>query len=348
MRRVLPLLERRGFDFEVWAPLPSPVAGELAAEGRVLHGAPRLLRYSPAALREAPGPGARLASVPGYLRRFAALLRRERFDVVHLNTLLTLPEAMAARRVGIPALVHAHEILPGGRRGGLTAAALRGTAGLTIAVSEAAARPLEARGVRVRVVANGVELGRPVARPASSFVAGAVGTVSRRKGSDLVLGVGRALEGRVELRLIGPPAPGPEAGWAEEVLRSAPAAGVTYAGASADPLAGLHALLMPSREDPFPLAVLEAMAAGLPVVGAAVDGIPEQLADGAGILVPPEDVAGMAGALLALADDPERCRRIGTAARERVAERFTLERQAEGLAAAYAEAIDRAYGAKRL
>jgi glycosyltransferase involved in cell wall biosynthesis len=94
--------------------------------------------------------------------------------------------------------------------------------------------------------------------------------------------------------------------------------------------------VLPSRRDPFPISMLEAMASGLPVVGTRVDGLAEQIAPGTGSLVPPEDPARLAEAILALCDasPPER-RRIGEAARKRVIENFTIEHQVEGMHAAY-------------
>ena len=65
-----------------------------------------------------------------------------------------------------------------------------------------------------------------------------------------------------------------------------------------------------------PLKVYEYLAAGLPVVASAIGTIPEMLGDGElGVLVPAGDVAALAGALDALAADPERRARLGRAAR---------------------------------
>jgi glycosyltransferase involved in cell wall biosynthesis len=77
---------------------------------------------------------------------------------------------------------------------------------------------------------------------------------------------------------------------------------------------------LPTRADAVPWAVLEAMAAGLPVVASDVGSIGELLG-GNGELVAPGDVDGLAAALRNLAD-PERRRRLGAAARERVAEHY--------------------------
>ncbi len=87
---------------------------------------------------------------------------------------------------------------------------------------------------------------------------------------------------------------------------------------------------LPSTYEGLPLAILEAMAAGLPVVATAVSGNPEAVEDGvSGLLVPPESAAALADALIALLTDPERRRQMGEAAKRRVAEHFAIERVAE-------------------
>ncbi len=69
----------------------------------------------------------------------------------------------------------------------------------------------------------------------------------------------------------------------------------------------------------MPIVVLEAMAAGRPVVASDVAGLPLAVADGeTGLLVPERDPAALAAAVGALLADPERARRLGAAGRRRV------------------------------
>ena len=76
----------------------------------------------------------------------------------------------------------------------------------------------------------------------------------------------------------------------------------------------------------MPNAVLEAMAARLPVVGTAVEGTEDLVVPGrTGWLVPPRDPAALSRALDEAAEDPERCRRYGEAARRRVEDEFSIE-----------------------
>ena len=73
------------------------------------------------------------------------------------------------------------------------------------------------------------------------------------------------------------------------------------------------------------MSVLEAMAAGLPVVASAVGGIPELVVDGeTGLLVPPGDPDALADALGKLITDPELRQRLGAAGRARAEACFDL------------------------
>jgi glycosyltransferase involved in cell wall biosynthesis len=72
--------------------------------------------------------------------------------------------------------------------------------------------------------------------------------------------------------------------------------------------------------DPCPTVVLEAMAAGVAVVGSNVGGLPDLIADGStGLLVPPSDPAALRTALARFLDEPDLANRMGAAGRERVA-----------------------------
>jgi glycosyltransferase involved in cell wall biosynthesis len=105
------------------------------------------------------------------------------------------------------------------------------------------------------------------------------------------------------------------------------------------------ALCMPCRlladdRDGIPNVLVEAMAAGTPVVATAVSGIPELVEDGVnGLLVDPEDAAGLADALLRLHVDPGLGARLRNAGRATVAERFDGDRLARELASLLQEAL---------
>jgi glycosyltransferase involved in cell wall biosynthesis len=82
---------------------------------------------------------------------------------------------------------------------------------------------------------------------------------------------------------------------------------------------------LPSIYEGLPLAILEAMAAGVPVVTTAVSGHPDAIVDGeSGWLVPAEDSAALASALIHALTDPAEARRRAAAARARFAERFEI------------------------
>jgi len=91
-------------------------------------------------------------------------------------------------------------------------------------------------------------------------------------------------------------------------------------------LASLDLFVLPSRWEGLPLALLEAMAACLPVVATAVGGTPEVVIDGeTGLLVPPGDPDALAQAIVFLIENPELRKKMGQAGRKRVAEHFTIQ-----------------------
>ncbi len=93
-----------------------------------------------------------------------------------------------------------------------------------------------------------------------------------------------------------------------------------------DTLALTDIVVFPTRDDLLPLMVLEAMAAGKPLVAFAVGGVTEAVGDEAGILVPAADVDAMGRAVISLIRDPGLRARTGAAARARVEQRFNIVR----------------------
>lgn len=91
-------------------------------------------------------------------------------------------------------------------------------------------------------------------------------------------------------------------------------------------LAGSDVYVNCSISEGVSLTILEAMAAGVPVIATRVGGTPEILDSTCGILIPPRDPHALAGALAQLAADPHQRARLGQAGRTRVEERFTLDR----------------------
>ncbi len=92
-------------------------------------------------------------------------------------------------------------------------------------------------------------------------------------------------------------------------------------------LAAADVYAFPSRHEGFPVALVEALAAGLPPAAAAAPGVPDILGtdDLATCMVPTEDAEALATTLGRLLDDPELRGRLGVAARQRAAEAFSLE-----------------------
>jgi glycosyltransferase involved in cell wall biosynthesis len=95
---------------------------------------------------------------------------------------------------------------------------------------------------------------------------------------------------------------------------------------------------MPSLEEGFPIAALDAMAAGLPIVATSVGGVPELIQDGrTGWLVPPRDVESLASKLRLLLNDQKLRLSMGAAGFDRVRDRFSNEQMVASFAQLYDE-----------
>jgi len=118
-----------------------------------------------------------------------------------------------------------------------------------------------------------------------------------------------------------------------ELERQAEALGVghrvRFLGARTDIpeiLSACDLFVLSSSWEGNPLAVMEAMAAGKPVIATAVGGVPEVVVDGAtGLLVPPGDIAALGEAMSLLLHDVPRRRQMGRAAAKRAEEQFCVE-----------------------
>jgi len=133
---------------------------------------------------------------------------------------------------------------------------------------------------------------------------------------------------RAKIVLVGD---GPERSRVETLAREAGLAEHLEILGELDDVRGLlsvaDAFLLPSAQESFGLAALEAMACGVPVVASRVGGLPEVITDGlTGYLRDPDDHEGMAAAVLDLLDDPSLRQRIAHLARASVVARFDEER----------------------
>jgi glycosyltransferase involved in cell wall biosynthesis len=112
-------------------------------------------------------------------------------------------------------------------------------------------------------------------------------------------------------------------------------------------LARWDVFVLPSLEEGFPMAALDAMAAGLPVVATAVGGIPEIVEDGrTGWLVPPGHPGALGERIRLLLRNPDTRRAMGAAGRARVREHFSAERMVARFAEIYDGLLESGEGAR--
>lgn len=147
------------------------------------------------------------------------------------------------------------------------------------------------------------------------------GTVSHRKGVDVLLEAWRRLPGGVATLVIAGPVEMDLTPWND--LRDIDIRGPLEHDTLLGLIASARMVVLPSRAEAMPLVLLEAMAAGCAVVSTAVGAIPTLLSGGSGVVVPPGDTDALTDTLAELIADPQRTDALGDAARAKVIANFS-------------------------
>jgi glycosyltransferase involved in cell wall biosynthesis len=310
--------------------------------------------------RRGPAVFRRIRQALDAMGLFARLLRRlpgGRVDLIHVNCCLStlgvwrdLASALLAAASDVPVVVHYHGSLPDAVRrlplpSRFALRRLMGLAGMNIGVTRESvawlARRTAAKAAYLPNFIENQQLRRVADAPSGTIWHSAhrpqaiyVGRLSREKGIFDLLRVAVLLP-RVDFLLVG------------EVLEEARAAIDTAASnvRSLGPVSRNEVIerlgrsdmfVFPSHREGFPNAVLEAMAAGLPVVGSRVGEIGEMISEGeGGLLVSPGDVPALVGAVDRLAADSALGRRMGAFNRDVCEARYTVSAVLPGLIAIY-------------
>jgi len=280
-----------------------------------------------------------LRAVPA-LRR---LIRAEDFDIVHFHTkrahalslwlprVRTRPKYVVTRRMDYPE-----------RPGWYSHCLYNQRVDGVVAISQAIGDLLAQAGVdghKIRRISSGVDPGRfeeggsRLDRSDGVKTIGCVAGLDARKGHQFLLEAAAALKAqgfKLQYQLAGD---GPlRAELENHATRLGLRDEVSFLGFVADTaafLADIDLFVMPSLFEGLGVAVLEAMAAGKPIIATRVGGLTESVIDGVtGLLVPPGDAAALASAIARLARSPSLAAEMGRHGRERVLQHFTLEQMA--------------------
>jgi glycosyltransferase involved in cell wall biosynthesis len=281
-------------------------------------------------------------------RRLLALIRSEQVDLIHAHlTYASIWTGVASRLTGVPAVASLHVISdPQANwrdrvRAWLMAFSLRAAGATVIAVSRRVRDSFTPRfGRNVRVIHNGINTSifrrsnamdafrvrREFGFGAESRVIATVSVLREGKGLEILIGAFAELHRRrpdTRLLIIGD---GPLRAALE--ARTGNAEVVRFTGTRRDiptMLAGADLFVLPSLEDAFPTVLLEAMAAGLPVVASRSGGIPEIVEEGVtGRLVSPGNPTALADAIQNLLEDRPRSERMGYQGNQRIERFFSI------------------------
>lgn len=307
-----------------------------------------------ASVAEFPVDSFQSRHVVRHARAFAAWCRTERIAIVHTASMAANIFGQPSAALGrVPVrIANRREINPDKAPAAIAAQrASYAFAHKVIANSQAAAARLRRERVparKIAVVANGLDVDRFDRRPAREALRRivVVANLRREKGHDVLLQAAAMVLQTFPDARFAFAGGGPEL----EALKARAAAlavahAVTFLGHQEDVQACLTAndiFVLPSRSEAFPNAVLEAMAAGMPIVASHVGGIPELVESGhTGMLVPPDDAPSLADRLCRFMRNPPFAARLGETARASAEARYSFDRMVAGFEGIYLSELAR-------
>ena len=276
------------------------------------------------------------------VKRLSGIIQEQKIDIIHCNNYRLNPYACSAARASrIPMLTHLHDLLGEKHIRGFSLP----KASCLLAVSKYTAGPFKNYTMPVKVVYNGIptedfSTAIPVLRKELGFTAdkqliGIVGTFTEKKRHSLFLKIAariRTLMPEARFIIVGDDV------WNTTVAKKnleqqvkdlrleQDVFFVGWRKDIPDVMRSLDALLLPSTSEPFPLVVLEAMAAGTIVFAHKACGGPaEAMVDGReGFLVDCEDTPACAQKVVEVLGNPQKCADVRQAGREKVKQRFDI------------------------
>jgi glycosyltransferase involved in cell wall biosynthesis len=300
------------------------------------------------------------------LVRYLQFLRAARFDIIHCNTTHVMEPAIAGKILGVPVVMHCRSILKDNpyihwipRR--YIPLLINWLSEKVICVSKAVERSLLESGClpeKLVVVYNGFGLARvigsfPAFMPDRSEAArgnaiiGCVAQMIPRKRHSILLKAFSILASSVpgaRLVIVG----GGKPSYVRKLKRMACRLGIgaatQFVGKVRD--VGLYYLefslfALPSVKEPFAGVYLEAGLFGIPAIGTTSGGAAEVIEDGVtGLIVPPDNPAQLAQAMLKILEDADMAKEMGRRAKQRVSEIFTAQRMVEAIESVYHEVLD--------
>lgn len=303
-------------------------------------------------------PDRAIQACAGMFKTAAALRRQIAITtpaIIHANSVRAgIIATLAATGTGTPVIWHVHDTLPSHPvSSAIRAIAFASRHTRIIAVSQSAARHFQSRfpmSTKIRTIHNGVDLSRfPVKQPANSefrksigisqddFLVCTVGQICARKGLLELIEALASIEHeapQIHLAIVGKVVFPHEEAYLENLHAAAARLNLTervhFTGETVDVspvLRSANLVILNSRDEPFGLVLVEAMASGTPVLATRVGGIPEIVTDGEnGWLVEKADTRALASKLLELSGGEDQLAQVARRALRTAHSRFSAER----------------------
>jgi glycosyltransferase involved in cell wall biosynthesis len=247
-----------------------------------------------------------------------------------------VPDSAAGRWVNAGPLHGRRPGMSGGSRlvaDALVARRVRCTVAPSRAIARFLQRELRVPERRIRVLHNGVAIPARRAQRDGVRTFATASSFAPCKATPLLVEAFLAIAAErpdLRLRMIGD---GPEHRRCEQLARRAGRGEqVQFRGYRTDvyaELAQADVFVLPSWNENLPLALLQAMGTGLPCIATDVGGVPEVITEECGVLVTPGNIGSLQAAMERLIEEPGLAERLGSAARTRVVEQFSLAQCAD-------------------